>query len=609
MSEQNTASIPVQDAGVGRPNAAPPGPNAPRQSASSDEYPVQSAPDGVGTDETAPDRNAPGTDTTARSSAIMAAGTLVSRLLGLVRVALLATAIGASGQVSDLFTSANNLPNFIYLMVAGGVFNAVLVPQIIRASRLPDRGADYVSRLMTLTAAVLLVLTILVTLAAPFIVGLTTSITGDRLALTVTFAYWCLPQIFFYGIYAVTGQVLNANGSFGPYMWAPVVNNIVSIIFLVIFIVLMGAEQSEQHTPETWTSDQTLLLAGGTTVGIVIQALVLFIPLKRLHLGLRPRFGLRGTGLGRTGKLASVTIVTMLVGNGLYLVNQKVATIASEARATFLEQDPPVLIAGLTNLEFGALVYQLPHSVIALSLATVMFNQLSKAHAENDLPAVRATLSHGLRTIGVATVFGAAVLLAFAGPLGALFSESRESAAINGVIIAILALGAPFLSANFFLSRVFYANEDVKTPLKIQLILSVMGVGFAIIAGSFSPELIVPVLAAGYSLGNAIAVVVSHIFLTRRIGRYGAGRIFDVHVRFILAGMVSAVVGTGVLWLFGGYQLAGYVWESKLNAVVVLILGGAAMAGVYLLMLKLLRVRELSDFLAPLLARFRRPGK
>ncbi|WP_026551042.1 murein biosynthesis integral membrane protein MurJ [Arthrobacter sp. Br18] len=591
MSEHNTASIPVQDAGVGRPYAAPPGPNAPRQSAPPDE---------------SADSNTPVPDTTARSSAIMAAGTLVSRLLGLVRVALLATAIGASGQVSDLFTSANNLPNFIYLMVAGGVFNAVLVPQIIRASRLPDRGADYVSRLMTLAAAVLLVLTILVTLAAPFIVGITTSITGDRLALAVTFAYWCLPQIFFYGMYAVTGQILNANGSFGPYMWAPVVNNVISIAFLIVFISLTGAEQSEQHTPETWTTNQTLLLAGGTTVGIILQALVLLVPLKKLHLGLRPRFGLRGTGLGRTGKLASVTIVTMLVGNGLYLINQKVATIASEARAGFLAQDPPVLIAGLTNLEFGALVYQLPHSVIALSLATVMFNQLSKAHAENDMPAVKATLSHGLRTIGVATVFGASVLLAFAGPLGALFSESRESAALNGVIITILALGAPFLSANFFLNRVFYASEDVKTPLKIQLILSAMGVGFALVAGSFSPELIVPVLAASYSLGNAIAVVVSHLFLTRRIGPYGAGRIFDVHVRFILAGMVSALVGTGILWLFGGYEPVGYVWNSKLNAVVVLVLGGTAMAGAYLLMLRLLRVRELSDFLAPLLTRFRR---
>ncbi|MDN4609809.1 murein biosynthesis integral membrane protein MurJ [Arthrobacter burdickii] len=554
------------------------------------------------------DPAAPRSGSTARSSAIMAAGTLVSRILGLVRVALLATAIGATGQVSDLFTSANNLPNFLYLMLAGGVFNAVLVPQIIRASRQPDRGADYVSRLLTLAAAGLLVLTVLVTLAAPVIVGLTTSVTGASLALTTAFAYWCLPQIFFYGMYAVTGQILNANGSFGPYMWAPVVNNVVSIAFLTTFILLMGSEQTERHSPETWTSGQTMLLAGGTTLGIVIQALVLFLPLKRLQLGLRPKFGVRGTGLGRTGKLASVTIVTMLIGNGLYLLNQRVATIASEARPRLLAQDPPVQIAGLTNLEFGAMVYQLPHSVIALSLATVMFNQLSSAHADNNLAAVRATLSQGLRIIGVATVFGAAALLTFAGPLGMLFSESAESAAINGVIIAILAVGAPFLSASFFLNRVFYASEDVRSPLRIQLILSVVGVVLALTAGTFEPRLIVPMLAVSYSLGNVIAVVVSHIVLTRKIGPYGAGHVFDVHVRLTIAGIAAAIAGTALCWAFGGYDADGFLWQSKFDAVLVLAIGGITMSAVYLAMLKLLKITELDEFVKPLLARFRRSG-
>lgn len=574
MSDTNTASTPLQDGDLSVRN----------------------------------DPSAPRSGSTARSSAIMAAGTLVSRILGLVRVALLATAIGATGQVSDLFTSANNLPNFIYLMLAGGVFNAVLVPQIIRASRQPDRGADYVSRLLTLAAAALLVLAVLVTLAAPVVVDLTTSFTGARLDLTTAFAYWCLPQIFFYGMYAVTGQILNANGSFGPYMWAPVVNNIVSIAFLVVFIALMGSEQAERHSPETWTPAQTLLLAGGTTLGIIIQALVLFIPLRRLHLGLRPKFGFRGTGLGRTGKLASVTIVTMLIGNGLYLINQRVATIASDARPRLLVQDPPVQIAGLTNLEFGAMVYQLPHAVIALSLATVMFNQLSSAHADRNLAAVRATLSQGLRIIGVATVFGAAALLTFAGPLGVLFSESPASAAINGVIIAILAVGAPFLSANFFLNRVFYANEDVKTPLKIQLILSVVGVVLALVAAMFDPRLIVPLLAVAYSLGNVIAVLVSHVFLERAIGSYGARHVFDVHVRLTVAGIVAAVVGTALCWAFGGYDADGYLWQSKLNALVVLAIGGFTMSAVYLGMLKVLRVTELSEFVGPLLAGFRRSG-
>ncbi|GAB3552655.1 lipid II flippase MurJ [Arthrobacter tumbae] len=551
-----------------------------------------------------PAGNVPPTDTTARSSAIMAAGTLVSRILGLVRVALLATAIGTAGAVSDLFPAANNLPTYIFLMIAGGVFNAVLVPQIIRASRQEDRGADFVSRLMTLSVIVLFILTVLITLAAPFLADLLTNVSGDALALTTVFAYWCLPQIFFYGLYSIIGQVLNANGSFGPYMWAPVVNNIVSIGFLIAFITMLGAERTTAHTPDTWTPTHTLLLAGGTTLGIVIQAVVLIVPLRRLHLGLRPRFGWRGVGLGKTGRLASITIVTMLIGNGLYMVNQWVATIATEAR-TDLPDD--AYIAGLTNLDIGSLVYVLPHSVIALSLATVMFNRLAAAHSQGDVDTTKETLSLGMRTIGVATVFGAAALLALAAPLGMVFSGGiREGGALNALIITLLAVGAPFLSANFFLNRVFYAAEDAITPLKIQLILSVTGVALALTASLFEPALIVPMLALSFTLGNIVAVVVSHVFLVRKIGGYGAGHIYDVHVRLTIAGLVAAAFGAGLLWFFGAYQPDGFVWQSVGSAVVVLVLAGPLMAAVYIGMLKVLRITELTDFLAPLLTRFGR---
>lgn len=574
MSDTNTASIPVQDAGV-LPSRRPAAPG-----------------------------NVPPTDSTARSSAIMAAGTLVSRLLGLVRVALLATAIGTAGAVSDLFPAANNLPTYIFLMIAGGVFNAVLVPQIIRASQQEDRGSDFVSRLMTLSVIVLFIMTVLITLAAPFLADLLTNVSGDALALTTVFAYWCLPQIFFYGLYSIIGQVLNANGSFGPYMWAPVVNNIVSIGFLIAFIALMGAERTTGHTPDTWTPTHTLLLAGGTTLGIVVQALVLLVPLRRLHLGLRPKFGWRGVGLGKTGRLASITIVTMLIGNGLYMVNQWVATIATEARTELPEG---TYIAGLTNLDIGALVYVLPHSVIALSLATVMFNRLAAAHSQNDLRTTKETLSLGLRTIGVATVFGAAALLTLAGPLGMVFSGGiREGGALNAVVITLLAVGSPFLSANFFMNRVFYAAEDAITPLKIQLILSVAGVALALTASLFEPSLIVPMLALSFTVGNIIAVIVSHLFLVRKIGGYGAGHIYDVHVRLAIAGLMAAAVGAGLLWAFGGYRPDGFAWQSVASAAVVLLVVGPVMAAVYVGMLKVLRVTELSDFLAPLLSRFRR---
>ena len=543
---------------------------------------------------------------TARSSAVMAAGTLVSRVLGLIRTALLAIAIGNTGLVTDIFSSANVLPNFIYLLVAGGVFNAVLVPQIIKASKRPDRGAEYVSRILTLSLLLLAVLAAVATLAAPVILPLVTALNPSQLPLATTFAYWLFPQIFFYGAYAVIGQILNANGRFGAYMWAPVVNNLVAISGLLLFISLIGREETSGFSPENWTSQATLILAGSTTLGIVLQAVVLLFPLKKLGLGLKPSFGLRGVGLRQTGRVAKWTIITMLVGNGAYLVYTKVATIASAARPEYQAMNPPQEIAGHLNLETASMLYIIPHSVITLSLATVLFNNMSHAFAEKDLASVRSTLSRGLKAIGVATVFCSAVLVVLAGPISMWFSGgSNVSAAIQAQVLILLAVTAPFLSATFLMNRAFYADEDARTPLIMQVMLSVFGVGLALAAAALPADRIVFGLAIAYSLGNIAAVIVSHIYLTRKLGDYGAASIFDVHARLTVAALGSGAVGSAALGLLGGYRADGFAWQSLPAATITLAVCGLLMAVAYYFMLRGLKVRELDAFLEPVLARLR----
>ncbi|UWX78646.1 murein biosynthesis integral membrane protein MurJ [Arthrobacter jinronghuae] len=542
---------------------------------------------------------------TTRSSVVMASGTLVSRVLGLVRTALLAIAIGSTGLVTDIFSSANVLPNFIYLMVAGGVFNAVLVPQIIKASKRPDGGAEYVSRILTLCLLVLAGIALVATLAAPVILSTVLSLSPDQLALATTFAYWLFPQIFFYGAYAVIGQILNANGRFGAYMWAPVVNNIIAIAGLLVFITFIGREETSSFSPENWTTQATVILAGSTTLGIVMQALILLVPLRRLGLGLRPSFGLRGVGLRETGKVAKWTIITMLVGNGAYLVYTAVATIASEARPEYQAMGRE--IAGQLNLETASMLYIIPHSVITLSLATVLFNQMSHAYSEKNYDGVRATLSQGLRAIGVATVFCSAVLIVLAGPISIWFSGgSNVSAALQAQVLVLLAISAPFLSATFLMNRAFYANEDAKTPLVMQLILSAFGITLALGAATLPADRIIFALAIAYSLGNVAAVVLSHIFLRRSLGDYGGARVFDVHVRLVVAALAASAVGSAALAVLGGYSADGFAWQSLPSATVVLVVCGALMAVAYYLMLRVLKVSELDAFLAPLLAKLRR---
>jgi len=546
----------------------------------------------------------------ARSSAIMAAGTLVSRFLGFGKTWMLAAALGLGSTVNDTFINANNLPNLIFLLVAGGVFNAVLVPQIIKASKAPDRGADYISRLLTLAVLVLLVLTLVVTLLAPWVIQLTTQgYSPQQKALAVSFAFWCLPQIFFYGLYALLTQVLNAHGAFGPAMWAPIVNNIVAIAGLGMFIGIMGANAANPHTIDNWGSFQTFLVAGVSTIGVVTQTAVLLIPVFRLRLGLRPRFGWRGVGLGHAAKLSVWTLATAAVGQLAFLYVMRIATIPGAERLRLQEAGDPAAstMPGNAVLEVASQLYLLPHSIIALSLATVLFNRMTRASQDGDRAALRSALSHGLRTMAVATVFGALALFALAGPLGMFFSGGvRQDGVMLAQTLTILALSTPFMSANFMMSRVFYANEDARTPFFIQLVLALVNV-VAAFAIQFLPfDQIIFAIAILYTGGNILSVIVSAAFLRRLLGHLDGPRIASSYIRMGYAALGSALAGAVALWLLGSYNPDGFAWSDRIAALVTIVVVGPVMLAAYLLLLKLFRVTELQDLLRPLLGRLRR---
>ena len=546
----------------------------------------------------------------ARSSAIMAAGTLVSRFLGFGKTWMLGAALGLGSTVNDTFINANNLPNLIFLLVAGGVFNAVLVPQIIKASKAPDRGADYISRLLTLAVLVLLGLTLLVTLLAPGVIELTTQgYSAEQKSLAVSFAFWCLPQIFFYGLYALLTQVLNANGAFGPAMWAPILNNIVAIAGLGMFIWILGPNVTNPHTLDNWGPTQTLLVAGFSTIGVVAQTAILLIPVFRLRLGLRPKFGWRGVGLGQAAKLSVWTLLTAAVGQLAFLYVMRIATIPGTERLRLERAGDPAanFLPGNAVLEVASQLYLLPHSIIALSLATVLFNRMTRASQDGDRAGLRDALSHGLRTMAVATVFGALALFALAGPLGMFFSGGKVQ---DGVMLAqtltILALSTPFMSANFMMSRVFYANEDARTPFYIQLVLAIVNV-VAAFAIQFLPfDQIIFAIAILYTGGNILSVVVSAFFLRRLLGHLDGPRVANSYIRMGYAALGSALAGAGALWLMGSYSADGFAWSGRIEALVTIVVVGPVMLVAYLFLLKLFRVTELRDLLQPFLGRLGR---
>ncbi|MFJ3957302.1 murein biosynthesis integral membrane protein MurJ [Arthrobacter sp. NPDC090010] len=543
-----------------------------------------------------------------RSSALMAVGTLISRVLGFVKSWLLIAALGLGSTVTDTFVNANNLPNMVFVLVAGGVFNAVLVPQVIKASRAPDGGADYVSRLLTLGVIVMFSLTALVTLCAPVLIQWTTSDYGPaQMSLAVTFAVYCLPQIFFYGLYALLTQVLNAHGAFAPAMWAPIVNNVVAIAGLGMFVFIFGSNAAHPHTIENWGVGQTVLVAGFSTLGVAIQTALLFIPVLRLKLGLRPRFGWRGVGLGHAAKLGIWALLTTVVSQLAFLYVMKVATIPGAARAAAPEGSAP--IAGNAVLDLASQLYFLPHSIIALSLATVLFNRMAQAALDNNLQALRSALSNGLRTVAVAIVFTAIALLVLAGPIGMFFSAGKpQDGALLAITLSILALTSPCLSINFMMTRVFYSREDARTPFYVQAMLGVVNLVGAFIIQFLPPDVIIYAIAVLYSVGNILSVVISAFFLRRFLGNLDGPRIVNSYIRMGYAGVGSAIVGGVVLWLFGGYRSDGFLWHNQLSALLTICVTAPIMLAAYIVLLRVFRVEELRDLLRPLLARFIRPA-
>ncbi|HEY9353184.1 MAG TPA: murein biosynthesis integral membrane protein MurJ, partial [Nocardioides sp.] len=334
------------------------------------------------------------------NSAVMAAGTLFSRASGFIRSALLVAALG-SGLHADVFNIANTVPNMLYILLAGGVFNAVLVPQLVKAQKNDeDGGTAYTDRIITLAGLFLGVVTILLVIGAPLLMRLYLGAdwyNADheaQLESAIDFARWCLPQVFFYGMFVLVGQVLNARGSFGPMMWAPIANNIIAISTLVIYLVVFGPSDVGG-----FTTGQEILLGLGSTLGIVLQFLLLLPVLHKVGVRFRPRFDFRGAGLSQTAKLGMWTVLFVVVNQVAYTIVTRLASTGSAAGGT-----------GYTVYSNSFLVTQVPHSIITVSLATAILPLLSRYGAAGELPELGRTLSHQLRN-ALAIVIPIAALL------------------------------------------------------------------------------------------------------------------------------------------------------------------------------------------------------
>lgn len=541
-----------------------------------------------------------------RSSLIMASGTVLSRVLGIVRAIMLAATIGVTTNAADAFGVANQLPNNVYAIIVGGVLNAVLVPQIVRARLHADGGKAYIDRLLTLAITVFGAITVLTTLAAPLLVSLyTKGWSESQLALATAFAYWCLPQLFFYGLYTLLGEVLNARSKFGPFMWAPVLNNIVAILGMAAFIWQFGLDPTGKRQVEEWGQGQITLLAGTATLGVAAQALILFVFWKRMGLTFNLNFSWKGVGLAPALKTASWTLGMLVITQIGGLVQTAVASTAVGGREYINGQY--VAIASVAAMGIAWLIFMLPHSVATVSIATAYFTRMSTHAVEKKFDELKNDLADGLRTIAMISVLATTGLIVLAYPISRVFvGEIPSAIALGNVVIAMVVGLLPF-SYVFMIQRAFYSLEDTRTPFiftAVQMFFNV--IGSLLVAVYIEPVWLVFSLSLVTSGSIVIQAVLAFFMFKRKFGSLGHSHLSMATLKFAIAGVISGLIGFGILQALGGVHPGTFPVLSVLAAATTCALIGGVMVVVYLVILKLLKAEEIDTLIKPIRALLKR---
>ncbi|MZE51276.1 murein biosynthesis integral membrane protein MurJ [Streptomyces sp. SID5770] len=523
-----------------------------------------------------------------KSSAVMAAGTLVSRLTGFVRSLVITGALGAA-LLGDTFTIAYTLPTMIYILTVGGGLNSVFVPQLVRSMKNDEDGGEaFANRLLTLVMVALATIVALAVFAAPLLIRLMSNTIADDAAansVAVTFARYCLPTIFFMGVHVVMGQILNARGKFGAMMWTPVLNNIVMIVTFGLFIWVYGTSAESRMGVQTIPDEGIRLLGIGTLLGLVVQALAMIPYLRETGFRFRPRFDWKGHGLGKTVKLAKWTVLFVLANQAGVLVVTQLATAAGEESGKNG--------AGFLAYSNAQLIWGMPQAIITVSVMAALLPRISRAAHDDDPGAVRDDISQGLRNSAVAIVPVSFAFLALGVPMCTLLyaSSGIEAAQGMGFILMAFGLGLIPYSVQYVVLRGFYAYEDTRTPFYNTVIVAAVNAAASAICYVVLPaQWAVVGMAASYGLAYAVGVGVAWRRLRNRLGGDLDGtHVLRTYARLCMASVPAAIVSGAV-----GFGLLKLLGEGALGSLVALVVGGAVLLGVFFVAAKRMRITELN---------------
>ena len=442
-----------------------------------------------------------------RANLTVASGTALSRFTGLIRIIVFGVVVGQTA-LADAYDMANNAPNVVYELLLGGILAATLVPLFTR--HLQDENDDAVSAIASVSVVVLGIITAVSIGLAPLIFRVFSLNTADqidadifRTAGTVLTRLFLI-QVFFYGVTSIITAILNARKLFFAAAWTPVLANIVTIT------TLLGIRNVSEVDPPTLAEvvdNESLqwLLGMGSTSGIIVMTLGMFIALRHSGTQLRWNFDLSHSAVKQLLRLSGWAIG--------YVAANQVALVVIKNLAQ----------PGSGNVDAYSKAYtffSLPHGLLAVSIATTFVPELARAASQRDGQEFDRKFLSGIRLTALATIPASIILFFFAEPVVELLLQygNFDASATTNTARALsgLAIGLSGFSIYLFVLRGFYSYGDTRTPFFINLFENALNIVLAIV---LVEKYDVLGLGLAFSFAYLVSAVLAFVILRRKTNR------------------------------------------------------------------------------------------
>jgi putative peptidoglycan lipid II flippase len=463
----------------------------------------------------------------------MAVGTALSRITGVGRIVVLTFVLGTAAS-ADAYNLANTTPNIIHDIVIGGVLAATFVPVFV--DRLSTRSSEdawrAISAVTTATVAILAAATVAFWFLTPAIIHLYTASNhnpdrAQQQQVAIGLLRWFVPQLACYGLIALATALLNTRRKFATPMFVPIANNVVVIVALVWFhalvpVVSLAAIQHRQHA--------LVLLGFGTTLGVVVQALLLVPSLIRARLHLHLRW--------EPGHEAMRTIVHLASWTFAFVVSSQIALVVILSLADGVKPQGAV-----TAYTYAYTFFQLPFGVVAVSVMSAVTPSLSAHWARGNTEAFRRRLAYGMRAMLAVIIPSAVGMLILSRPMiDAVLAHGRTTPADTSATAAALAmfsLGLPGFCIYLYLVRALQSMQDTRTVFFLYLVENTINIVTGLLLVG---PLGVRGLALSLSISYTVAAILAIRVIGRRTGGIGADALRRPLRRVVLSSMVMGVV-------------------------------------------------------------------